>query len=55
MKKMMHSFLVFSLVVMSSGRLQALEFRRHPNADSNKLNAILATGKLGAGDADRLL
>lgn len=35
--------------------LSALEFHRHPDADSDALNAILATGKVSAGDADRLL
>lgn len=55
MRNWAYWFVLVSLMGWSSGSLQALDFRRHPDADSNKLNAILATGEVRAGDADRLL
>lgn len=43
------------LMLVMSGSLQALEFRRHPDADTATVNAILATGSIRAGDTDRLV
>src|SRR5262249_59735920 len=42
------------LLVLSTNAPRALEFTRH-NADSSKLNAIAATGRIKAGDSEKLL
>jgi hypothetical protein len=43
-----------SFLVVSTNAPRALEFSRH-SADSSGLNAIAATGRIEAGDAEKLL
>ncbi len=54
MKYVASWIMAISLMGCASGDLRALEYSRHPHADSNKLNAVLATGEILPGDADRL-
>jgi hypothetical protein len=49
------SVLLFSLAATCSvAPALALDFRAHPNNRSPALTAVLATGEIAAGDADRL-